>query len=47
MNLNDGDTLRAIQTLEKEVQESQQIRLALDIFTALNSNNYVRFVVST
>ena len=40
---NDGDTLRGVQALKKHVRETEEIRFALDVFTALNSNNYIRF----
>ena len=43
MNLNEGDTIRAILTLEKWVRDSPEIKLVLGIFMALNNNNYVKF----
>ncbi len=43
MNLNDGDTLRNIQTLALEVRTSPSIKFAIDALTAVNNNNYVRF----
>ena len=43
MNLNDGDVLRAILTLEDWVREAPEVRAALDAFMALSSRNYVRF----
>ncbi len=43
MNLNDGDVLRAILTLEDWVREAPEVRTALDAFMALSSRNYVRF----
>ena len=43
MNLNEGDTLREIQTLSEEIQKDPQVEFALKSFKALNSNNYVLF----
>ncbi len=43
MNLNDGDTLRAIMALEQWVRDSHEVRFALQVFMALNSNNFVKF----
>ena len=43
MNLNEGDTLREIQTLSEEIQKDPQVVFALKSFKALNSNNYVLF----
>ncbi|XP_050414812.1 germinal-center associated nuclear protein isoform X2 [Patella vulgata] len=42
-NLNQGDTLREVQELRDVVRQSPEIRWALKIYSALNSNNYVRF----
>ena len=43
MNLNDGDTLRSIQTLDMDVRTSAEIKFALEALTAVNNNNYIRF----
>ena len=43
LKLNDGDTLRIIQTLDTEVRTSAEIKFALEALTAINTNNYVRF----
>lgn len=43
LNLNDGDTLRSIQTLDNQVRTSQPIKFAIDALTAVNNNNYIRF----
>ncbi|XP_067683402.1 germinal-center associated nuclear protein-like [Haliotis asinina] len=43
MNLNEGDTLREVQTLRSEVRTSKEIKFVIKVYTALNSNNYVRF----
>ena len=43
MNLNEGDTLREIQTLSEEIQKDPQVLFALKCFKAVNSNNYVLF----
>ena len=44
MQLNDGDTLRSVQTeLEEWVRQSPEMAFALKVFSALNNNNYVKF----
>ncbi|XP_021362693.1 germinal-center associated nuclear protein-like isoform X2 [Mizuhopecten yessoensis] len=43
MNLNQGDILRETQQLRAEVRNSVHIRFALQVYSALNSHNYVRF----
>ena len=43
LKLNDGDTLRIIQTLDTEIRTSPEIKFALEALTAINNNNYVRF----
>ncbi|XP_064604912.1 germinal-center associated nuclear protein-like isoform X2 [Liolophura sinensis] len=43
LNLNEGDTLREVQQLRGEVRASAEINFALQVYSALNSNNYVRF----
>ena len=43
MNLNQGDTLREVQTLGAHLRYHDMVRFALKCFAALNSNNYVSF----
>ena len=43
LNLNDGDTLRRIQTLDSDIRTSPEILFAIKVLTAVNNNNYVRF----
>ena len=43
MNLNQGDTLREVQTLGAHLRYHDRVRFALKCFAALNSNNYVSF----
>ncbi|XP_025107552.1 germinal-center associated nuclear protein-like [Pomacea canaliculata] len=43
MKLNEGDTLRQIQQLRPSVRNSPEIEFAVKAYSALNSNNYVRF----
>lgn len=43
LNLNEGDILREAMTFRAEVQKSDEVRFAMDVFHALNSNNFVRF----
>nr|KAG5708418.1 hypothetical protein BaRGS_026145 [Batillaria attramentaria] len=43
MNLNEGDTLREVQQLRPDVRSSPEIDFAVKAYSALNSNNYVRF----
>lgn len=43
MNLNEGDTLREVQQLRADVRSSRDIDFAVKAYSALNSNNYVRF----
>ena len=44
LQLNDGDTLRSVQTeLEEWVRQSPDMAFALKVFSALNNNNYVKF----
>ncbi|XP_031824113.1 trichohyalin-like isoform X1 [Sarcophilus harrisii] len=41
--LNQGDVLRQVQQLQPHVCNSPEVKFAIQAFTALNSNNYVRF----
>ena len=44
LKLNDGDTLRSVQTeLDEWVRQSPQMTFALKVFSAVNNNNYVKF----
>ncbi|XP_078672133.1 germinal-center associated nuclear protein-like isoform X2 [Branchiostoma floridae x Branchiostoma belcheri] len=43
LNLNQGDILREVQQLRPEVRNSPQMKFALQVFSALNNNNFVRF----
>ncbi|XP_031565295.1 germinal-center associated nuclear protein-like [Actinia tenebrosa] len=43
LNLNEEDTLREVMTYRKEVRSSSMVKFAMDVFHALNSNNFVRF----
>lgn len=43
MNLNQGDILRETQQLRPDVRNTTYINYALQVYAALNSNNFVRF----
>ncbi|CAC5393662.1 unnamed protein product [Mytilus coruscus] len=43
MNLNEGDILRETQQLRPAVRNTQYINFAVQVHSALNSNNFVRF----
>ncbi|CAL8266206.1 unnamed protein product [Lota lota] len=43
LKLNDGDILREVQQFRDEVRNSAEVKFAVQAFTALNSNNFVRF----
>ncbi|XP_078382486.1 germinal-center associated nuclear protein-like isoform X2 [Oculina patagonica] len=43
LNLNEGDILREVMTFRDEVQKSAEVKFAMAVFHALNSNNFVRF----
>ncbi|TRZ03754.1 hypothetical protein DNTS_009746 [Danionella cerebrum] len=43
LKLNDGDILREVQQYRKEIRESPEVDFAVKAFSALNSNNFVRF----
>lgn len=43
MNLNEGDMLREVQTLRLDILSSPEIQFALQVYTAINSNNYIKF----
>ncbi|XP_058479087.1 germinal-center associated nuclear protein [Solea solea] len=43
LRLNDGDILREVQQFRDEVRNSSEVKFAVQAFTAVNSNNFVRF----
>ncbi|XP_069850965.1 germinal-center associated nuclear protein-like isoform X1 [Dipodomys merriami] len=43
LNLNKGDILREVQQLHADVRNSSEVDFAVQVFAALNSNNFVRF----
>ncbi|XP_062390501.1 germinal-center associated nuclear protein [Sardina pilchardus] len=43
LKMNDGDTLREVQQFREEVRNSPEVKFAVQAFSALNSNNFVRF----
>ena len=43
MNLNDGETLQKVQSLAEEIRTDERLKFALECYTAIESNNYVRF----
>ncbi|KAM9365403.1 germinal-center associated nuclear protein isoform 2-T2 [Pholidichthys leucotaenia] len=43
LKLNDGDILREVQQFRDEVRNSPQVKFAVQAFSAVNSNNFVRF----
>ena len=43
LNINEGDTLRKVSTLDNEVRRSPEINFAIQVLNAVNNNNYVRF----
>lgn len=43
LNLNDGNFMWEVQQLRQEVQKSEEVRFALQVYSALDKNNYVRF----
>ncbi|XP_034741540.1 germinal-center associated nuclear protein isoform X1 [Etheostoma cragini] len=43
LKLNDGDTLREVQQFREEVRNSPEVKFAVHAFTAVDSNNFVRF----
>uniref|UniRef100_UPI00398F1885 germinal-center associated nuclear protein n=1 Tax=Pristiophorus japonicus TaxID=55135 RepID=UPI00398F1885 len=43
LNLNEGDILREVQQFRPIVRNSPEVKLAVQAFAALNSNNFVRF----
>ncbi|KAM9710737.1 germinal-center associated nuclear protein [Menidia menidia] len=43
LRLNDGDSLREVQQFRDEVRNSPEVKFAVQAFTAVSSNNFVRF----
>ncbi|XP_040213533.1 germinal-center associated nuclear protein [Rana temporaria] len=43
LNLNKGDILREVQQFQESVRNSAEVKFALQVFSAFNSTNYVRF----
>uniref|UniRef100_A0A8D0LCW8 Germinal-center associated nuclear protein n=1 Tax=Sphenodon punctatus TaxID=8508 RepID=A0A8D0LCW8_SPHPU len=43
LNLNKGAILREVQQFRSAVRNSSEVRFAVQVFAALNSNNFVRF----
>uniref|UniRef100_A0A3B4Y955 Germinal-center associated nuclear protein n=1 Tax=Seriola lalandi dorsalis TaxID=1841481 RepID=A0A3B4Y955_SERLL len=43
LKLNDGDILREVQQFRDDVRNSPEVKFAVHVFTAVNSNNFVRF----
>lgn len=43
MNLNDSNFLWEIKQLEQRIQKSAEIRFAIEVFIAMDNNNYVKF----
>ncbi|XP_069554900.1 germinal-center associated nuclear protein [Brachyistius frenatus] len=43
LKLNDGDILREVQQFRDDVRNSPEVKLAVQAFAAVNSNNFVRF----
>ncbi|RVE58447.1 hypothetical protein OJAV_G00209450 [Oryzias javanicus] len=43
LKLNDGDILREVQQFRDEVRNSPEVKFAVQVFAAVNSNNFVRF----
>ncbi|XP_076363562.1 germinal-center associated nuclear protein-like isoform X2 [Tachypleus tridentatus] len=43
LSLREGDVLRQVQQFRPEIRDSPQVKFAIKVFSAINSNNYVRF----
>ncbi|XP_029967911.1 germinal-center associated nuclear protein [Salarias fasciatus] len=43
LKLNEGDILREVQQFRDEVRKSPEVKFAVQVFAAVNSNNFVRF----
>ncbi|KAJ8943273.1 hypothetical protein NQ318_017291, partial [Aromia moschata] len=43
LNLNDGNFMWEVQELRQEIQKSEEVKFALEVYSALDKNNYVKF----
>ncbi|XP_018570811.1 germinal-center associated nuclear protein [Anoplophora glabripennis] len=43
LNLNDGNFMWEVQELRHEIQKSKEMKFALDVYSAIDKNNYVKF----
>ncbi|XP_075036554.1 germinal-center associated nuclear protein [Mixophyes fleayi] len=43
LNLNQGDILREVQQFPQTIRNSEEVKFAVQVFSALNSTNYVQF----
>lgn len=43
LNLNDGNFMWEVQQLKPDIQKSPEVKFAMDVYSALDKNNYVRF----
>lgn len=43
LNLNDGNFMWEVQQLKTDIQKSPEIRFALDIYSSIDKNNFVKF----
>lgn len=43
LNLNDGDILREVQQFRDPVRNSPEVKFAVQVFSAVNNHNFVRF----
>ncbi|KAK5641742.1 hypothetical protein RI129_010289 [Pyrocoelia pectoralis] len=43
LNLNDGNFMWEVQQLKLDIQKSPEVKFALEVYSALNKNNFVKF----
>ncbi|XP_022916945.2 protein xmas [Onthophagus taurus] len=43
LNLNDGNFMWEVQQLRSDIQKSQPVQFAIQVYSALDTNNYVKF----
>ncbi|RZC37283.1 xmas-2 [Asbolus verrucosus] len=43
LNLNDGNFMWEVQQLKKDIQQSKEVKFALEIYSSLDKHNYVKF----
>ncbi|XP_044255219.1 protein xmas-2 isoform X2 [Tribolium madens] len=43
LNLNDGNFMWEVQQLKEHIQQSQEVRFALQVYSSLDKQNYVKF----